>query len=159
MNESFVAALFLGILPGVFLESPDFMLASLNELIEQRIADAMRRGEFESLPGAGRPLELDDDALVPQELRVAYRILKNSGYLPPEVQAMHELNAMLGTALAQENGDPQDRRASRRLLAPTMALEERGVSLSTQAALQYHAGVAARLSKKPRHDQQRGSDE
>jgi hypothetical protein len=135
------------------------MLAALNELVEQRIADAMRKGEFESLPGAGRPLALDDDALVPRELRLAFRVLKNAGYVPPEVEAMRELNALLGSALAQENCDPHDRRASRRLLALTMSLEERGVSLSTQAALQYHAGLAARLSNKPRHDQQLGADE
>ena len=58
------------------------------ELIaERKIEEALARGEFEGLPGEGRPLELDDDALVPEELRMAYRILKNAGYAPQEVQA------------------------------------------------------------------------
>jgi hypothetical protein len=58
------------------------------ELIaERKIEEALARGEFDGLPGEGRPLDLDDDALVPEDLRMAYRILKNAGYAPQEVQA------------------------------------------------------------------------
>jgi DnaJ homologue, subfamily C, member 28, conserved domain len=58
------------------------------ELIaERKIEEALARGEFDGLPGEGRPLDLDDDALVPEELRMAYRILKNAGFAPQEVQA------------------------------------------------------------------------
>jgi hypothetical protein len=49
-------------------------------IAEQRMAKAVARGEFDNLPGAGRPLLLDDDALVPPELRVAYRMLRNAGW-------------------------------------------------------------------------------
>src|SRR4051812_37578082 len=60
----------------------------LELLAERKIEDAIARGEFDDLPGAGRPLELDDDPLVPEELRVAYRILKNAGYVPPELETI-----------------------------------------------------------------------
>ena len=60
-------------------------------IAERRIAEAVARGELDDLPGAGRPLELDDDALVPQDLRVAYRILKNAGFVPPEVEALRTI--------------------------------------------------------------------
>lgn len=60
-------------------------------LAEQRIREAQEQGVFDNLPGAGAPLKLDDDAMVPEELRAAYRILKNSGYVPPEVAALHDL--------------------------------------------------------------------
>ncbi len=56
----------------------------LDALVEQRIAAAAARGEFDDLPGAGAPLSLDDDALVPEEVRVANRILKNAGFVPPQ---------------------------------------------------------------------------
>ncbi len=46
---------------------------------------------FDDLPGAGQPLDLTDDALVPEELRVAYRILKNAGFVPPEVETINEI--------------------------------------------------------------------
>ena len=58
------------------------------ELIaERKIEEAAARGEFDGLPGEGRPLDLDDDALVPEDLRMACRILKNAGFAPQEVQA------------------------------------------------------------------------
>ena len=63
----------------------------LDFLAEKAIQDAIARGELDDLPGAGRPLELDDDALIPEELRLAYRILKNAGYVPAEVQALGEI--------------------------------------------------------------------
>ncbi len=59
------------------------------ELIaERKIAEAAERGEFDDLPGRGKPLDLEDDALVPEDLRMAYRILKNAGYVPAEVEAL-----------------------------------------------------------------------
>jgi hypothetical protein len=55
-------------------------MLALELLAEQKIAEAAERGDLDGLPGAGRPLELDDDALVPEEMRMARRILKNSGF-------------------------------------------------------------------------------
>ena len=60
-------------------------VTALLYLAEGRIEEAIARGEFDDLPGAGRPLELDDiDPLLPEELRLAYRILKNAGSAPAE---------------------------------------------------------------------------
>ena len=66
-------------------------LFNVDAVAEERIQEALRRGDFDHLPGAGKPLELDDDRLVPAEIRVAYRILKNSGYVPPEVLERREI--------------------------------------------------------------------
>jgi hypothetical protein len=63
----------------------------LDFLAERRIAEAIANGELEELPGKGRPLDLEDDALVPEALRLAYRILKNAGFVPPEVQTLNEI--------------------------------------------------------------------
>ncbi len=60
----------------------------LEFIAEQRIAEAIANGELDDLPGAGKALELDDHALVPEELRVAHRILKNAGVAPPEVRRL-----------------------------------------------------------------------
>ena len=68
-------------------------MSVLRRLAEQRIAEALERGEFDELPGAGRPLDLGDDVLVPSELRAIYRVLKNSGYLPPELVLGQEIRA------------------------------------------------------------------
>jgi DnaJ-like protein len=63
----------------------------LDVIVEKRIREAQERGEFDDLPGAGAPLEPEDNALVPEELRAAYRILRNSGFLPPELQVYSEI--------------------------------------------------------------------
>jgi Domain of unknown function (DUF1992) len=60
-------------------------------LAEQKIAEAVSRGELDDLPGAGRPLECDDDPLIAEDLRLAYRMLKNPGFVLPQVQALNEI--------------------------------------------------------------------
>lgn len=62
-----------------------------DQLVEQRVAEAQARGEFDDLPGHGKPLQLEDDSMVPEELRAGYRLLKNAGYLPPELQLRGEI--------------------------------------------------------------------
>ncbi len=63
----------------------------IDQLVEARISEAQARGEFDNLPGAGNPLILEDDTLIPDELRTGYRLLKNAGYLPPEIQTRKEI--------------------------------------------------------------------
>jgi len=60
-------------------------------IAEERIREAMARGEFANLPGAGKPLHLEDDAMVREDLRVAYKILKNAGCIPPELELRKEI--------------------------------------------------------------------
>jgi len=62
----------------------------LDLLAEQRIREAQVRGAFDALPGAGRPLDLDEPPLVPDDVRMANRILKNAGFVPPEVELRRE---------------------------------------------------------------------
>ncbi|MNS86168.1 hypothetical protein D3C72_1200630 [compost metagenome] len=62
--------------------------------IEQKIQEAIAKGEFENLPGAGKPLDLDEDLSIPQEMRMAFRVLKNSGFLPPEILAHQEIQEL-----------------------------------------------------------------
>jgi hypothetical protein len=60
-------------------------------IAERRIVEAIREGAFRNLPGAGRPLELEDDSHIPEDLRVAYKILKNAGFVPKEVVLRKEI--------------------------------------------------------------------
>ncbi|MFN2644811.1 MAG: DUF1992 domain-containing protein [Burkholderiales bacterium] len=63
----------------------------LELLAERKIEEAIERGEFDDLPGAGRPLDLDDDPLIPEDMRIAYRVLKDAGYVPTEVQTLNQI--------------------------------------------------------------------
>lgn len=81
----------------------------LDAWAEQHIAAAAARGEFDNLPGTGAPLPPEDNELVPEELRAAYRILKNAGCLPSELQVCAELReiesllARAGTGAERRN--------------------------------------------------------
>ncbi len=93
-----------------------FGLDPFGLLAERKIEEALARGDLADLPGAGRPLELDDDPLVPEEVRMAYRILKNAGFVPPEVEQVREIAALESVVLRQGESDEAARaRAARRL--------------------------------------------
>ena len=62
----------------------------LDQWAERHIAEAQAKGEFDNLAGSGEPLILDDDSHVPPELRAGYRLLKNAGCLPPELEQRRE---------------------------------------------------------------------
>jgi len=64
-----------------------------SKLAEKRIQDALDRGEFDDLPGQGEPLVFEDDRGVPEDLRLAYKILKNANCLPPELMLRKEIIA------------------------------------------------------------------
>lgn len=60
-------------------------------IAERRIKEAMDNGMFDDLPGAGKPLALENDSHVPEDLRIAHKILKNAGFVPPEVALRKEI--------------------------------------------------------------------
>ena len=63
-------------------------------LAEQRILEAQRKGEFDDLPGKGKPLELEDLSWVPDELRIGYMVLKNAHVLPPEAEILKDIHIL-----------------------------------------------------------------
>jgi hypothetical protein len=118
----------------------------LDALVERRIAEAIARGEFDDLPGSGRPLALDDDPLVPEEQRVAHRILKNAGYIPPELEQISEVNRLLAAIERAELGDAAQAQAGRRLRALLARIEVSGRPATALCAwLEYNEALTRRL--------------
>jgi hypothetical protein len=105
-------------------------------LAERKIEEAIARGELDALPGSGRPLELDDDPLVPEDLRLAYRILKNAGYVPPEVDALRQL-AQLERLVYDQCTDA---------IAHAKAVKKLAL-LRTRVEAAYYGKAVARLSR------------
>ena len=68
------------------------VFAALERLAEERIRDAIERGEFNNLSGRGKPLNLEDDRHIPDDLRLAYKVLKNADCLPPELELKKEIS-------------------------------------------------------------------
>ena len=62
-----------------------------HDYIEEIIQEATERGEFDNLAGIGKPLNLDDENLYAGEKAAGYRLLKNNGYAPPEIELLKEI--------------------------------------------------------------------
>ncbi|MDY7033194.1 MAG: DUF1992 domain-containing protein [Thermodesulfobacteriota bacterium] len=63
----------------------------LRRIAEERIRTAIERGEFDNLQNKGKPLDLREDTSIPEEIRIAYKVLKNAGYVPPEIELKKEI--------------------------------------------------------------------
>jgi hypothetical protein len=116
---------------------------ALASLVERRLEEAAANGEFSNLPGEGRPLELEDDALVPAELRVAYRILKNAGFVPPELEDVAEVQRLIG---AIERGEQESGSSRLRALLTRLGAAGRPATAS-KAWRDYEAALRRRLDR------------
>ena len=87
----------------------------LSTIAERKIREALARGDLDNLAGAGNPLAMDEDLSgVPAEMRMAYKILKNAGFVPPEVELRKEI-VSLREMLGQLEDDEQRRTLRRQL--------------------------------------------
>jgi hypothetical protein len=68
------------------------LFSAYHKLVEEKIQEAIRRGDFDNLPGCGEPLQLEDDSHLPDDLRLAYKVLKNADCLPPELQLRKDIH-------------------------------------------------------------------
>ena len=64
---------------------------SLDKIVEEAIRKAQERGEFDNLPGKGKPIDLSAYFETPEEVRVAQSVLKNSGFTSMEVSLLNEI--------------------------------------------------------------------
>jgi hypothetical protein len=109
-------------------------MTGFDALIESRIAEAQRAGAFDNLPGAGQPLDLDDDKLVPEDVRMAYRILRNAGFVPVEIEERKEAAGLRQLIAASAGDTPARRRALARLALLEARMEARGTRLPRGSA-------------------------
>lgn len=76
---------------------------SLQKIIEEKIAEAIASGEFDNLPGSGKPLDLEDYFKAPEDMRMCFGLLKSNDFIPPEVELLKEIEK-LRTDLASCSG-------------------------------------------------------
>jgi hypothetical protein len=117
----------------------------VDQIVERRIAEAIERGDLNDLPGAGRPLALDDDSLVPAELRVAYRIMKNAGYVPDEVWLFAELRS--AEQLLMQACHEEERVAASARLRMLLGRMGAGRAVTMQVQAQYLEQLVERLGR------------
>lgn len=67
---------------------------SFHTLIEEEVQRAIAGGEFDNLPGKGKPLDLDDYFRTREDVRAGFALLKNNGFVPAEVAILREIHAL-----------------------------------------------------------------
>ena len=98
MSSPALVSLFMTTLPC------HYILMSLRRIAEARIREAIEQGVFDNLPGAGKPLDLEEYFNTPEDLRMAHSILKNANCRPMEVELLAEI-ARLEQALSTAGDD------------------------------------------------------
>jgi hypothetical protein len=78
---------------------------SIESAIDQMIKDAIARGEFDDLPGAGKPLDLTAYFSTPEDVRMGYSILKSNDFVPEEIERMREIAALRERIRTSTNSD------------------------------------------------------
>jgi hypothetical protein len=126
------------------------MISGFEKIVEERIRRALEAGEFEDLEGRGEPLALEDDSNVPEDLRLAYKILKNAECLPPEVELRKEIERTEDLIAAMPE-TAEKYRALRKLNFLIMKLNAmRRVSIGNEIPQHYTAQAVSRLEGRKR---------
>jgi deoxycytidine triphosphate deaminase len=75
-----------------------------DRIVEALIREAQERGEFDHLPGKGKPIDLDEYFQMPEDVRMAQSLLKNAEMTSPEIQLLKEIAELrqLLTSLVDE---------------------------------------------------------
>ncbi len=116
--------------------------------IEKQIRDAIERGEFDHLPGKGKPLDLSENPYTPADWRLAYKLLQNAGSAPDWIELDKEIRResdALRAWFAQQALWERDRRArSTELSAHQLIAEREGLAQAREkTCVQYRARAAA----------------
>ncbi|KAA0258029.1 DUF1992 domain-containing protein [Deferribacter autotrophicus] len=116
-------------------------------LAEQKIKEAIEKGELDNLSCKGKKIEIEDLSFVPEELRASYKILKNAGVLPEELQMQREIKQiedLLEYCFDDEERGVLKRKLTEKQLRFNILMEKRGRSL---AYYEYVNKINSKLSK------------
>jgi hypothetical protein len=67
---------------------------SFQKSVDEKIEEAIAKGEFDNLPGKGKPLDLDAYFATPEHLRMAYSVLKSADIIPEEMELLREIEGL-----------------------------------------------------------------
>ncbi len=68
-------------------------MSSTADLVENQIEKARSKGAFDNLPGAGKPLNIEENPYVDPEMRMALKILKDNDFAPYWIELGKEIEA------------------------------------------------------------------
>ncbi len=92
------------------------MIPGFEKIIEERIKKAQEDGAFDSLEGHGKPFALEQGGHpAPDDCRLAYKILKNAGFLPPEIELKKKISQAELLLGATDAGSSEHRELTKKL--------------------------------------------
>ncbi len=115
----------------------------ISNMAEEKIKQAIRDGELDKLPGKGKPLNLEDISKVPEDMRMSYHMMKNSGYLPEEVKLNKELVSLRELIASCEDKDEKEKyekKLTEKEIHYRMLIEKRNFS-KTSVFKQYQGKI------------------
>jgi hypothetical protein len=118
----------------------------LAKIAERKIRESIERGEFDNLPCHGKPIVLEDFSGVPAPLRMGYKIMKNAGVLPPEMQLKKEtvtLQQLINACEDDTEKKELQKKLNAKMIRFNILMEKRG---QTSAYKRYEAQIVRRLS-------------
>ncbi|MCJ7840822.1 DUF1992 domain-containing protein [Lederbergia sp. NSJ-179] len=112
----------------------------LDHLTEDRIRKAYEEGQFDDLPGAGKPLPPDSPKGIPDDLKMAYRVMKNAGLSPNEMDVKKEIMSI--EDLIRHSEDKLDKeglkkRLNSKLLEYNSLLAKKGIKTNSTVFRKY----------------------
>lgn len=125
---------------------------SLARIAERKILEAMKTRDFTSEKWKNKALPLEDDRHIPDDLKMAYKILKNSGYLPPEIEEKKEVQRLEELIAATE--DEHERlRQMKKLNVLMMKIDAKRSKPSNIAQQEdYYRKVVERITVRKQND-------
>lgn len=91
------------------------MLPGFEKIVEERIKTAQKKGAFDNLEGKGKPFVLEPAHPAPDDCRLAYKMLKNAGYLPPEIELKKKITQAELLLQATDAASAQHRETTKKL--------------------------------------------
>ncbi|WP_160723919.1 DnaJ family domain-containing protein [Bacillus sp. USDA818B3_A] len=118
-------------------------------LSEERIKKAYEDGEFDALPGFGKPMPLEDLSEIPEELRMAYKIMKNAGYTEEEGQLRQEMVGIEDLLKKCDDNERENlqRKLNEKLLRFNQLMSKRGVRTNSSVFKNYELKVQRKMNK------------
>lgn len=90
------------------------MLPGFTSIVEKKIKNAQKNGELDNLPGEGKPISFEE-IKGPEELKLAHKVLKNAGFLPPEIELKKQIGQVEDFLETIEYDSPERGRIQKKL--------------------------------------------
>jgi hypothetical protein len=122
------------------------MIEAIRIIAERKISEAIRKGQLDIEGWRNKPLPITNDYLVPEELRMAHKILKNAGYLPPEIEVKKEIQQIEDLLATCEDERTRVKQIKKLNLLVMKICAMKGDTVNIESQDEYYRQVVERIT-------------